>query len=88
MRPLPPASPRPAPKQRWIRVVSHVLLAASALFWILLVAGLWFTETRAEPACAVPGGIVLNVILVSLGVTLEVAWQKRRQRSQGAIAVD
>jgi hypothetical protein len=87
-RPLSPASPRPAPKQRWIRIVSRVLLAASALFWILLVAGSWFTETGAEPGPAVLGGIVLTVILVSLGVILEVAWQKRRRRSQGAIAVD
>ncbi|MCX7030019.1 MAG: PrsW family glutamic-type intramembrane protease [Spirochaetes bacterium] len=76
------ASLRPAPTHRWMPVVSHVLLAASALFWILLVAGLWFTETGAESGSAVLGGVMLTVIPVSLGVILEGAWQKRRRRAR------
>jgi len=84
--PVPRRSRRAAPTHRCMPVVSRLLLAASALFWILLVAGLWFTESGAEPGSAVLGGIMLTVIPVSMGVILEAAWQKRRRRSRGAVA--
>jgi RsiW-degrading membrane proteinase PrsW (M82 family) len=78
------ASAHPTPKHRWMPVFSRVLLAASALFWILLVAGLRFTKEGAAPAEVVLGGIVLTIIPVSLGVILEVAWWKRQRRKSPA----
>ncbi len=77
--PAAPVSPRPAPTHRWMPVISRVLLAASAVFWIFLVAGLWFTESGAETGSAALGGVVLTFLPVSIGVILEVAWQKRRR---------
>jgi hypothetical protein len=75
-------------------IVSRVLLAASAVFWILLVAGLWFTESGADAGSAALGGVVLTFLPVSIGVLLEVAWRKRRSpartpsRGPGARAPD
>jgi RsiW-degrading membrane proteinase PrsW (M82 family) len=83
---VPPAAPRPAPTHRWMPVVSRVLLAASALFWILLVAGLWFTETGAESGSAVLGGVMLTVLPVSLGVGLEIGWQRRKRQTASRAA--
>jgi RsiW-degrading membrane proteinase PrsW (M82 family) len=73
------APAHPASKHRWMPVISRVLLAASAVFWILLVAGLWFTESGADAGSAALGGVVLTFLPVSIGVILEVAWQKRRR---------
>jgi len=82
-RPAEHVPDRPAAKpHRWLPIVSRTLLAACVLFWALLAVGLLSTGTDAEPGSAVLGGVVLTIIPVSLGVLLEVAWQKRR-RSQG-----
>jgi len=76
---------RPAAKpHRWLPVVSRTLLAACLLFWALLAAGLLLSGTDADPGSAVLGGVVLTIIPASLGVLLEVAWQKRRRISRGA----
>jgi RsiW-degrading membrane proteinase PrsW (M82 family) len=77
----PPAPALPAPGPRWMPVVSRVLLAASALFWIRLVAGLLLTDSGTESGFAALGGVVITFIPVSLGVILEVAWRKRRKRA-------
>jgi RsiW-degrading membrane proteinase PrsW (M82 family) len=86
--PTPPLAPlRPEPGHRWMPVVSRSLLAASVLFWILLLAGLWFadeTETAAEPGAVVLGGVVLTAIPVTIGAILEAAWRKRRKRRSPA----
>jgi RsiW-degrading membrane proteinase PrsW (M82 family) len=79
---LPAAGPRPDRTHRWMPAVARTLLAASALFWLLLIAGLWFSEAEAEPGAAVLGGLMLTIIPVSVGVLLEAAWQKRRKRAQ------
>jgi protease PrsW len=93
----PTAAPAPAhtaPQHRWMPVVSRTLLAASAVFWILLFAGLLFTESGADAGSAALGGAVLTFIPMSIGVLLEVAWRKRRSpartrsRGPGARAPD
>jgi hypothetical protein len=66
----------------WVAVVSRVLLAACAVFWLLLIAGLVFSRTPGSPAGAakaVLGGFVLTFIPGCLGVLLEVAYRKRRR---------
>jgi len=78
------APPAPGPAHRWMPIVSRVLLAASALFLVLLVAGLLFADTVEDPGSAVLGGIVLTVIPVTLGIILEAAWRKRRRRKSPA----
>jgi RsiW-degrading membrane proteinase PrsW (M82 family) len=80
-----PAPVHTALKHRWMPVISRVLLAASAVFWILLVAGLWFTESGADAGSAVLGGVVLTFLPASIGVILEVAWRKRRRQKSPAI---
>jgi RsiW-degrading membrane proteinase PrsW (M82 family) len=78
----PPAAPRSAaPKHRWMPVVSRVLLGASGLFWMLLLAGVWFTGEGVEPGAAALGGIVLTILPMSLGIGLEVGWQGRKRRA-------
>ncbi len=62
-------------------VVSRVLLGASGLFWILLVAGVWFTGETVEAGSAALGGIVLTILPMSLGIGLEVGWQGRKRRA-------
>ena len=79
--PAAPSPPRPARTHRWMPVVSRILLAASALFWILLAAGLWFAEAEAEPGSVVLGGIMLTVLPVSLGVGLETGWRRQKRRT-------
>lgn len=79
--PVAQGSARTAPTHRWMPVVSRLLLAASALFWILLAVGLALSEEDPDSGAAALGGIMLTVIPVSLGVILEAAWQKRRRRS-------
>lgn len=76
---------RPAAKpHRWLPVVSRTLLAACLLFWALLAAGMLLPGTGADPGSAVLGGVMLTIIPASLGVLLEVAWQKRRRISRAA----
>jgi len=76
---------RPAAKpHRWLPVVSRTLLAACLLFWALLAMGLLLAGNDEDPGSAVLGGVVLTIIPASLGVLLEVAWQRRRRRSRRA----
>jgi protease PrsW len=77
---------RAAVPQRWMPVVSRILLGASALFWALLALGLAGAEGGSDAGAGVLGGVVLTIVPVSLGVILEVAWAKRRRRSRGAVA--
>jgi hypothetical protein len=76
--PAPPPS-RPAPPHRWMPVVSRVLLAASALFWVLLALGLAGVAEAGDAGAGLFGGVVLTIVPVSLGVILEVAWAGRRR---------
>jgi hypothetical protein len=77
---------RAAAPQRWMPVVSRILLGASALFWALLALGLAGAEGGSDAGAGILGGVVLTIVPVSLGIILEVAWARRRRRSRGAAA--
>jgi RsiW-degrading membrane proteinase PrsW (M82 family) len=85
--PAAPARPRRiAAPQRWMPVVSRILLGASALFWALLALGLAGAEGGSDAGAGVLGGVVLTIVPVSLGIILEVAWARRRRRGREAAA--
>lgn len=63
----------------WMAVISRLLLAACACFWILLVIGLAFPDTPRGAGEALLGGILLTLIPGSIGVLLEVGYQKRKK---------
>jgi RsiW-degrading membrane proteinase PrsW (M82 family) len=64
---------------RWMAVVSRILLAGCAVFWILLAVGI--AEPGADRTETILGGILLTVIPASLGVVLEVSYLRRRARA-------
>lgn len=68
----------------WMAIVSRLLLAACACFWILLFIGLAFPETLQVAGQAILGGILLTLIPGSIGVLLEVGYQKRKQAPDSA----
>jgi len=63
----------------WMAVISRLLLAACACFWILLVIGLAFPDTPRGAGEAILGGILLTFIPGFIGVLLEVGYQKRKK---------
>lgn len=63
----------------WMAVISRLLLAACAGFWLLMLIGLAFPESSRDTGSAILGGILLTFIPGSLGVLLEVGYQKRKK---------
>ncbi len=78
--PVPAVPRRRVASQRWMPVVSRILLGACTLFWALLALGLGGSDAGA----GVLGGIMLTIVPVSIGIILEVAWAKRRRASHAA----
>lgn len=78
--------PTPAPVRSkapvWMAVISRLLFAACACFWILLAVGLAFPESTESPqgaGNAILGGILLTLIPGCLGVLLEIGYRKRKK---------
>ncbi len=63
----------------WMAVVSRLLLAACACFWILLVIGLAFPDSPEGAGEGILGGILLTLIPGGMGVLLEIGYQKRKR---------
>lgn len=78
-QPGPAARITPGRDPVWMAVISRLLLAACACFWILLVIGLAFPDTPQGAGEAILGGILLTLIPGCIGVLLEVGYQKRKK---------
>jgi RsiW-degrading membrane proteinase PrsW (M82 family) len=63
----------------WMAVISRLLLAACAGFWLLLVIGFAFPDSPQGAGDAILGGILLTFIPGCLGVLLEVGYRKRKK---------
>ena len=63
----------------WMAVISRLLLAACACFWVLLVIGLAFPDAPEGAGEAILGGILLTLIPGFIGVLLEIGYRKRKK---------
>ena len=82
-----PAAPTPAERPRrhlWMPAVSRTLLAASALFWGLLLLGTLAGEEASGAGDAALGGLVITLLPIGIGTLLEISWQRRRLRAKTA----
>ena len=87
----PEEAPDPPPARRpraaaWMAVVGRVLLALSALFWVLLAVGMAGRGTAPGPSETALGGIVITVIPIALGIVLEVSYRSRKRKSMASAA--
>jgi len=73
---------RPHRVQRWMAVVSRILLAGSVLFWALLAVGITGDRSGRSRGDTILGGIVLTLIPVVLGAVLEWSYWAQKKKSR------
>lgn len=77
-----PAVHRPRAVHRWMAVVSRILIAGSALFWVLLSVGVAGERTSAGRSDTILGGIVITFIPLVLGGVLEWSYWAQRGKAR------
>jgi protease PrsW len=67
---------------RWMAVVSRILLAGSAMFWVLVATGITAERSASSRGDTILGGVVITFIPLALGGALEWSYWAHRRKSR------
>ncbi len=74
-----PSQARTPHPRWWMPLISRTLLAARALFWVLLAVGAAAWGISPRLGTALLGGLVITFLPILVGVLVEISYQRKRR---------